>query len=61
MADPIDRPAPTDPHLTPRAQAGKAARQARLAAEMRDNLVKRKRQQRARDARAPVDDEPGHA
>ncbi len=56
MADPKDKPKPTDPHLTPRTQADKAARQARLAAEMRANLVKRKRQQRARDARTPADD-----
>jgi hypothetical protein len=38
-----------DPHHTARTQADKAARQARLAAEMRSNLLKRKRQQQARD------------
>jgi hypothetical protein len=41
------------PHHTPRTQADKAARQARLAAEMRQNLRKRKRQQRARDGKPP--------
>ena len=43
------------PHETPRTQAEKAARQARLAAEMRQNLLKRKRQQRARDDLKPPD------
>jgi hypothetical protein len=56
MADPADKPKSPDPHLTPRTQAEKEARQARLAAEMRANLVKRKLQQRARDARTPADD-----
>jgi hypothetical protein len=42
------------PHQTPRTRAEKAAREARLAAEMRENLLKRKRQQRARDRRAPA-------
>ena len=37
------------PHHAARTRADKAAREARLAAEMRNNLLKRKRQQRARD------------
>jgi len=54
MADPPDRPrsapgaAKPGPHHTARTEADKAARQTRLAAEMRKNLLKRKRQQRAR-------------
>jgi hypothetical protein len=36
------------PHHTPRTAADKAARDARLAAEMRKNLLKRKRQRRDR-------------
>jgi hypothetical protein len=48
-----DRPSADAPHHTPRTQADKAARQARLAAEMRQNLLKRKRQQRARDGKPP--------
>jgi hypothetical protein len=44
------------PHQTPRTKAEKAARQTRLAAEMRQNLLKRKRQQRARDRRTPPGD-----
>jgi hypothetical protein len=47
---------PAAPHQTPRTRADKAARQARLAAEMRQNLLKRKRQQRARDGRTPPSD-----
>jgi hypothetical protein len=49
-------PAQRGPRHSPRTQADKAARQARLAAEMRQNLLKRKRQQRARDGRTPQDD-----
>jgi hypothetical protein len=41
------------PRHSPRTQADKAVRQARLAAELRQNLLKRKRQQRARDGRTP--------
>ena len=37
---------PNQPKLTPKTVAGKAARKDRLAAEMRKNLMKRKRQQR---------------
>jgi hypothetical protein len=44
------------PHLTPRTLADKAAREARLAAEMRANLLKRKRQQRARGDAGGSDD-----
>jgi hypothetical protein len=58
MADPPDKrspPAPgaakPAPHQVARTQEGKAARQDRLAAEMRNNLLKRKRQQRARSDR----------
>jgi len=36
------------PHHTPRTAADKAARDARLAAELRKNLLKRKRQRRDR-------------
>ena len=48
----VRRPArePSAPHHTPRTKAEKAAREARLADEMRENLLKRKRQQRAREA-----------
>jgi len=54
MADRPDKPDPAarakaSPHHAPRTQADKAARQARLAAETRSNLLKRKRQRRARD------------
>ena len=44
------------PHHSPRTRKEKAARQARLAAELRQNLQKRKRQQRARDDRTPPAD-----
>jgi hypothetical protein len=47
---------PARPHLTPRIRADKAARAARLAAEMRANLLKRKRQQRARGDAGGSDD-----
>jgi hypothetical protein len=36
------------PALTPKAQAAKAEREARLAAALRDNLRKRKQQERAK-------------
>jgi hypothetical protein len=49
-------PAQRGPRHSPRTQADKAARQARLGAEMRHNLLKRKRQQRARDGRTPQGD-----
>ncbi|HET9274321.1 MAG TPA: hypothetical protein VFO09_08645 [Methyloceanibacter sp.] len=39
---------PRGPKLSERTEAEKAARQARLAEEMRKNLRKRKEQQRAR-------------
>jgi hypothetical protein len=58
MADRPDKPASVpqrgsaeEPRHSPRTRADKAARQARLAAELRQNLLKRKRQQRARDGR----------
>jgi hypothetical protein len=51
------KPEPAEaPHHTPRTREEKAARQARLAQEMRENLLKRKRQQRARDRRPPQGD-----
>jgi hypothetical protein len=60
MADRPDKPASVpqggsaeEPRHSPRTRADKAARQARLAAELRQNLLKRKRQQRARDGRTP--------
>ena len=48
-----DRPeiTPSEPDHGPRARAAKALRQARLAAEMRANLTKRKAQARARQSR----------
>jgi hypothetical protein len=61
MADPPDKPraasgaAKPAPHQAARTRADKAERQARLAAEMRKNLLKRKRQQRARDGEPPQD------
>jgi hypothetical protein len=51
-----ERNSPDAPHHLPRTQEEKAARQARLAAELRQNLQKRKRQQRARDDRTPAED-----
>lgn len=52
MADATHKPRrpKAEPGSTPRSRAEKAARQARLAVEMRKNLAKRKRQQRARSA-----------
>jgi hypothetical protein len=51
-----ERKSPDAPYHSPSTREEKAARQARLAAEMRQNLLKRKRQQRARDGRTPPDD-----
>jgi len=45
--------APPRPTLTDKAQADKAAREAREAAALRANLLKRKQQQRAREALDP--------
>ena len=45
------------PALTPKAQAAKAAREARLAAALRENLRKRKAQERLRDAEDAKPDE----
>ena len=62
MPEPPDKPpaparrSPDAPHHSPRTREEKAARQARLAAELRQNLQKRKRQQRARDDRTPPED-----
>lgn len=42
---------PKQPKLSPRAAADKAAREARLAQEMRSNLLKRKARQRAERAK----------
>lgn len=47
-AKPPAKPPRAKPKHTPRAQADQAARQARVAKEMRANLQKRKAQQRAR-------------
>ncbi|MGH6914165.1 MAG: hypothetical protein ACREH3_10720 [Geminicoccales bacterium] len=44
---------PKRPRHSDRVEAGKAAREARLAEEMRKNLLKRKRQQRAKDPAKP--------
>jgi hypothetical protein len=51
-----ERNSPDAPHQTARTREEKAARQARLAGELRRNLLKRKRQQRARDDRTPAED-----
>jgi len=62
MPEPPDKPpsaarrSPQAPHHSPRTREEKAGRQARLAAELRQNLQKRKRQQRARDDRTPPED-----
>ena len=50
-----DDPSPS-PALTPQAQAAKAAREAREAAALRENLRRRKQQSRARDADPPPED-----
>ena len=42
------KPAAAEPQHSPRTRAEKAARAARIAEEMRSNLLKRKAQQRAR-------------
>ena len=42
------KPASAEPRHSPRTRAEKAARDARIAEEMRSNLRKRKAQQRAR-------------
>jgi hypothetical protein len=65
MAERDDKPPPDAsqrepagfPHQTPRTRAEKAARQARLAQEMRENLLRRKRQQRARERRPDSQDD----
>ena len=46
------------PHLTPARQAERAAREARLAKALRDNLRRRKEQARAQEA-APASTAPG--
>jgi hypothetical protein len=51
-----ERNSPDAPHQTARTREEKAARQERLASELRRNLLKRKRQQRARDDRTPAED-----
>jgi hypothetical protein len=50
---PAPRPAPATPALSERALAEKQARQAREAAALRANLLRRKQQQRARTAGEP--------
>ena len=52
---PPGQPPPQEPHHSARTRAGKAARQARVAQEMRLNLLKRKAQQRAQREK----DKPG--
>jgi hypothetical protein len=52
----LKRPPADAPHHTAATRAGKVARETRLAAEMRANLLKRKRQQRARAGRPPPPD-----
>ena len=46
----MDKPPPARPALTSRADAEKKARETREAAALRANLLRRKQQQRARDA-----------
>lgn len=53
---PKPRPAPAAPSLTDRALADKQAREAREAAALRANLLRRKQQQRARAAPPPRPD-----
>ena len=48
---PPAKPPPEQPKHSARTNAAKAARQARVAQEMRANLLKRKAQQRARRGR----------
>jgi hypothetical protein len=40
------------PHITPKKNAERAAREARLAKALRENLVRRKEQKRAQEQRA---------
>jgi hypothetical protein len=48
------------PHLSPKKSTERAAREERLAKALRDNLVRRKEQKRARDRRADAQSErPG--
>jgi hypothetical protein len=42
------------PRITPKKSAERAAREARLAKALRENLVRRKEQQRAQDRREQV-------
>jgi hypothetical protein len=51
----LQEPPRRGPRHSARTQADKAARQTRLAAALRQNLLKRKRQQRARDRGTPED------
>jgi hypothetical protein len=53
----MDKPPPR-PTLTDRALAEKQAREAREAAALRANLLRRKQQQRARAAPAEANDTP---
>ena len=58
----MDETPPPRPALTPRALAEKQAREAREAAALRANLLRRKQQQRARtatDTQAPPQTPPG--
>ncbi|OJY68449.1 MAG: hypothetical protein BGP12_11660 [Rhodospirillales bacterium 70-18] len=58
-ATPPNRPAPSRPTLTDRAQAEKQARAEREAAALRANLRKRKQQVQARQAQdAPPERKP---
>ena len=47
---------PEQPHRTPRTQAEKAARQERLAEEMRKNLRRRKQRARAQEDKIRKED-----
>jgi len=55
---PPDKPSPATPDLTPQAEAERAARQAREAAALRENLRRRKAQSRAREEALPPSGEP---
>jgi hypothetical protein len=46
------------PHFSARKEAGRGARTARLAAALRENLRRRKEQQRARAPHQPAADKP---
>jgi hypothetical protein len=46
------------PHITPEKRSQRAAREARLAKALRENLVRRKEQKRAQDRREAAQSQP---